>query len=77
MIDQWRVLDLEEAKGNIYRVRIFQRKPFGGSINDFVQVGSDVYPMLDAKQMVNIPFTFITPEGTEAKLEEPPLLDLG
>jgi hypothetical protein len=76
MVDQWRVLDLEEAKGNIYRVRLFQRKPFGGSINEFVQIGSDVYPMLNGKQIASIPFYFITPEGTEAKLEEPPLLDL-
>jgi hypothetical protein len=67
---RYRVLDLDAA--NVYRVRVFR---IDKNDND-EQVGSDVYPLMNGKALDFIPFVFIGPDGTAAKLEEPPLIDL-
>lgn len=67
---RYRVLDLDQ--NNFYRVRIFR---VGNDQKD-EQVGGDIYPFMNGKPLDFIPFVFIGPDGTEAELEEPPLIDL-
>ena len=67
---RYRVLDLQDDR--FYRVRVFR-------INDNQQdeqVGQDIIPFMNGEVMSFIPFVFIGPDGTEATLEEPPLIDL-
>lgn len=68
----YRVLDLNEAAGNTYRVRMFKVDREGKD----VQIGADVIPLMDGKPLPYIPFVFIGPDGTDANLDEPPLIDL-
>lgn len=67
---RYRVLDLDAA--NLYRVRTFRIDDRG---ND-QQIGADIYPLMNGKKLDYIPFVFIGADGTDARLEEPPLLDL-
>lgn len=66
---RYRVLDLDEA--GLYRVRVFRIQG-----EKDVQVDADVYPLMNGKTLTFIPFVFIGPDGTDACLEEPPLIDL-
>ncbi len=68
--DRYRVLDLAIAFK--YRVRVFRIDAQG---ND-QQVGSDLFPLMNGKPLDFIPFQFISPDGTEIDLDEPPLIDL-
>jgi hypothetical protein len=61
-----RVLDLFEGR---YRVRLYKE-------DDETQIGSEMFPLLNGKPLDFIPFYFIGPDGTDAKLEEPVLIDL-
>lgn len=68
-IDQYRVLDLDAA--GEYRVRIFRRE------NDRdVQIGSDMYPLMNGQKLDFIPFRIVGPDGSDSVLDEPPLIDL-
>jgi hypothetical protein len=68
-VTQYRVLDLDEA--DEYRVRIFQR------VNDKdVQIGGDMYPLMNGKRLGYIPFAIVGTDGIESGLDEPPLIDL-
>ena len=71
MENRYRVLDLEPDT-NIYRVRVFR-------INNSGQdelVDEPLYPTMNNQPMTEIPFVFLDPDGTEADLDEPPMLDL-
>lgn len=68
---RYRVLDLDAA--NLYRVRVFR---INEKTDADEQIGVDVYPMMNGAVMTFIPFVFIGPDGTDATLEEPPLIDL-
>jgi len=68
---QYRVLDLDNQ--NIYRVRIFQIDDKDGKD---IQIGSDLYPVMNGQNLNYIPFMFICPDGTNADFDEPPILDL-
>lgn len=68
---RYRVLDLLPGT-NVYRIRVFRIN----AKQEDEQVGPDVFPMMNGKALDFIPFVFIGPDGTEAKLEEPPLIDL-
>jgi len=45
-------------------------------IGDFIQVGGDIYPLMNAQRMTYIPFVFIGAEGLDADPSDPPLIDL-
>lgn len=66
----YRVLDLvDDSK---YRVRIFR-------VNDKKeneQIGDDLYPMMNGKNIDFIPFIFIGIDDTTPSVDEPPLIDL-
>lgn len=62
-----RVLDLDP--NNEYRVRVFKK-------DSGEQVGPDVYPLMAGQRLTEIPFWFIGPDGVEATVEEPVLIDL-
>lgn len=68
---RYRVLDL--TPDNEYRVRVFR---VGKSNLDELVDNAEVYPLMNGKRLNYIPFVFIGPDGTEAKLDEPPLIDL-
>ncbi len=61
-----RVLDLIDGK---YRVRIYKE-------DNETQIGSEVFPLMNGAPLDYIPFYFIGPDGTDAKLEDPVLIDL-
>jgi hypothetical protein len=61
-----KVLDLVDGK---YRMRVFREQ-------DEEQIGGDVYPVINDAALTEIPFYFIGPDGTEATLTEPILVDL-
>jgi hypothetical protein len=66
----YRVLDLVED--NKYRVRLYR-------VNDKKeneQIGDDIYPMMDGKNIDFIPFIFIGIDDTTPPVDEPPLIDL-
>lgn len=65
---RYRVLDLDE--NDLYRVRVFR------IANNVDVLVTSVQPLMSGKAMIFIPFVFIGPDGTEAQLEEPPLIDL-
>lgn len=65
-----RVLDLVEGEGGWqYRVRVFME-------DTEVQIGEDVYPLMNGKPLDFIPFYFIGPDGTDGTLDDPILIDL-
>lgn len=61
-----KVLDLIDGK---YRIRIFNE-------DNGLQIGTDVYPEMNGKPLSEIPFYFIGPDGSDAELDEPILIDL-
>lgn len=73
MVDQWRVLDLDEA--GMYRQRIF-RKAGVNDVGKFVQVGEDIYPAMAGQKMDFIPLYVIGTDGIDSGVDEPPMIDL-
>lgn len=71
LVDQWRVLDLDE--GGSYRQRVFQKATKAG---EFEQIGADVYPQIGGNNLTALPFYITGPDGVDAELDEPPLIDL-
>jgi len=69
-IVQYRVLDLDER--DLYRVRIFQVDKDGKDI----QIGGDMYPLMNSKPLDFIPFAIVGTDGIDSDLDEPPLIDL-
>jgi hypothetical protein len=68
-VTQYRVLDLDDS--DQYRVRIFQR------VDDKdVQIGNDMYPLMNGQKLDYIPFAIVGTDGIESGLDEPPLIDL-
>lgn len=61
-----RVLDLFEGK---YRQRVFDEE--SGE-----QIGGEVYPVMNNKNLDFIPFYFIGPDGTDGSLDDPIMIDL-
>jgi hypothetical protein len=68
-ITQYRVLDLDPS--GFYRQRIFQRIK-----EKDVQIGGDIYPLMNNAPLTYIPFAIVGPDGIESDLDEPPLIDL-
>lgn len=67
---RYRVLDLDDT--DQYRVRVYR-------INDSdedEQVGPDILPLMNNARVPYIPFVIINPDGSDAKVEAPPLIDL-
>ncbi len=69
LIDQWRVLDLDDA--DQYRVRLFQREK-----EVDVQIGDDMYPLMNGVRLDYIPFGIVGVDGIDSAADEPPLIDL-
>jgi len=67
-VNQYRVLDLTEAG---YRQRVFQVQD-----DKDVQIGDDIYPQMNGKNMASIPFVFFGVDSIETAPQSPPLLDL-
>lgn len=70
-IEQYRVLDLDEA--NQYRVRVFRRKE--GQSSDWVQF-SEAWPLMRGQKLNFVPFAILGTDGIDSELDEPPLIDL-
>lgn len=68
--ERYRVLDLDEATGN-YRVRMFK---MDGDVQ--IQLGGDVYPLMNNKPLKFIPFIFLGTDDVTPDVDEPPLIDL-
>jgi len=73
---RWRVLDLD--KNGMYRQRVFRKRrgPENASLGDQIQVGPDVYPMIDGKPLDYIPFYTCDEDDVDICPDEPPLIDL-
>lgn len=69
---QWRVLDLDE--NGAYRQRVFREA--AKKEDGFVQVGDDVYPLMNGKPLDFIPFYIVGTDGIDTDVDEPPLIDL-
>jgi len=67
---QYRVLDLDDR--DLYRVRLFEVNDKG----DDVQIGGDLYPLMNNKPLAYIPFAILGTDGIDSDLDEPPLIDL-
>jgi len=69
----YRVLDLVKSEeGTLsHRVRIFKIED-----GEDIQIGGDLYPVMDNKNLSEIPFFFISTDDTTPEVEEPPLIDL-
>jgi hypothetical protein len=61
-----KILDLINGQ---YRIRICDGE-------NEEQIGDDLYPLMDGKNLDYIPFYFVGPDSTEATLDEPILIDL-
>jgi hypothetical protein len=72
-VGQIRVLDLDPATGDTYRVRLFRKDIRTGQWEQF---GADVVPLMNGKPLQFIPFMFVTPNGTVAEVDDPTLIDL-
>ena len=69
---RYRVLDLVKIdEALVYRVRVYRIK----DEND-EQIGSDMLPTMNGKNLSEIPFFFISTDDTTPEVEEPPLIDL-
>jgi hypothetical protein len=67
--DRFRVLDLDPS--GEYRQRLFKRE------NDKdVQIGGDIYPLMNGRALDYIPFAILGADGRGDQIDEPPLLDL-
>ncbi len=75
---RYRVLDLVDVTQEggsvqtVYRQRLFMVDERGVEI----QIGPDIIPLLDGKPLPEIPFTFLSVDGTTPEVDDPPLLDL-
>ena len=78
----YRVLDLVkrnikdaagEEEGLVYRIRVFR---IDDDSKEQQQVGSDLFPLMNGKPLLYIPFYFITVDDTTPDVDEPPLIDL-
>lgn len=71
-VHQWRVLDLD-GEGS-YRQRVFRKQD--GDAEEFVQVGADIYPKMGKRNLTELPFYIVGPDGIDSDVDEPPLIDL-
>ncbi|API58088.1 hypothetical protein BSL82_01240 [Tardibacter chloracetimidivorans] len=71
--DRYRVLDLvSNAQGQTtYRQRMFKRED-----EKDIQIGSDIFPLMNGKTLDFIPFVIVGPNGKGDNIDEPPLIDL-
>lgn len=67
--DRFRVLDLDAA--GFYRQRLYKVED-----GKDIQIGEDIYPVMNGKKMPYIPFFIIGAEGIQINCDEPPLIDL-
>jgi hypothetical protein len=67
-VDLIRVLDLFEGR---YRVRVYEKKESG-----YVQVGNDLFPLMNNAPIREIPFIFDSVNGLDSDIKKPLLLDL-
>lgn len=66
----YRVLDLIDGK---YRQRVFTGDDNG---REPVQVGNDIFPMINGTPLNYIPFIFLGVDDTTPEVDKPPLIDL-
>lgn len=71
-VDQIRVLDLDPAAGDTYRVRLYRKNERG----KWVQFGGDIVPLMNNAPIEYVPFIWVTPAGIVADVEKPPANDL-
>lgn len=67
---RYRVLDLDVA--GRYRQRLFRVNDKGID----VQIGGDLYPLMNGKPLMYIPFEFNGPDDSTPDVDDPPLIDL-
>jgi hypothetical protein len=75
---RYRVLDLVKQKNpeageekTAYRVRVFRVKD-----DVDIQIGPDLFPVMNGKPLDFIPFFFLEVDDTTPEVDEPPLIDL-
>lgn len=79
--DRWRELALVNG---VYRVRLFRKRDKtqsqGGQVPgvdpDFEQIGTDIFPKMNAQPMNFIPFQFFSTDDLTSAVFDPPLIDL-
>lgn len=72
--ERFRVLDLHTTNaGTAYRVRIFESDE---KTKKDVQIGSDIFPLMNGAVMDFIPFYFLSADDTSVDPDDPPLIDL-
>lgn len=72
---QIRILDLDAA--GQYRQRIFvENKTAATADKKWIQLGDDIYPLLNGAPLSFIPFYFVGVKNSSVKVEKPPLIDL-
>ncbi len=71
---QYRVLDIDES-GN-YRQRVFRLESKGGNKDNKQTEFEKFNPIVNGNHLKEIPFIFVTSNGTGAKIRKPPLLDM-
>jgi hypothetical protein len=75
--ERWRVLDLDP--NDEYRVRVFRKRnerDTGPSLPEQVQIGEDLYPLMNGTRMNFIPFYCASEDDVDICPKEPPLIDL-
>jgi hypothetical protein len=69
---RYRVLDLIKVdEAMVYRVRVYRVKDGNDE-----QIGDDLFPMMEGKNLPRIPFYFISTYDTTPKVREPSIIDL-
>lgn len=68
-VKQWRVLDLLESR---YRQRIFQKN----DKDEFIQIGDDIFPLMNNAALDYIPFVFCGVRDCSPDVDMPPLMSL-
>jgi hypothetical protein len=66
--EQYRVLDLFDGR---YRVRLYEKAD-----GKDVQIGGDLYPLMNGKAMTEIPFFICGTNGMGPQVQKPPMNDL-
>jgi hypothetical protein len=67
---RWRVLDLDES--GLYRQQLWHINERG----EDEQIGGDIYPLMNGKQLDYVPFKTFGSDGEESEVEDPALVDL-
>lgn len=72
VLDLVRVVNEDQTESVVYRQRLYRLGPRGEEI----QIGGDIFPLMNGQRLGYIPFTFVSVDDTTPDIDEPPLVDL-